>query len=385
MTASPATDPSDIPGSLALLAATALALVVANTALAPLYKAVLGAPLSLGVGSLAIEDSVKDWIKNALMAVFFLYVGLEIKYEFAAGALATRERAVLPFIAAAGGIVVPALLYLVLAGRDPALRAGWAIPSATDIAFAVGVVGLLGRHVPATLKAFLLAVAVIDDLAAILIIAVFYTGGLSLWPLLISVAGIGGLALLNQRGEARLAPYLGVGLLLWLALKQGGINPTLAGVVVALFIPLRGPGGTEPLHHLAHRLKGAVTFAIMPIFAFANAGVSFQGLGPETLAGPVALGVGLGLALGKPVGITLAVWLGVRSGHAALPAGASWQQIVGIGALAGIGFTMSLFIADLAFGGGKLMEQARIGVLAGSLIATALGAALLVTAGKARP
>ncbi len=377
MSQTPASDSSDIPASLALLGATVLALIVANSALAPLYKSLLTADLKIGIGALALEHTVKDWIKNALMAVFFLYVGLEIKYEFTEGALSSRDRAFMPFIAAAGGIIVPSLIYLLIAGRTPGLARGWAIPSATDIAFAVGVVGFLGRHVPASLKAFLLAVAVIDDLAAILIIALFYTGGLVWQPLIIAGGLIFALGLLNQRGERRLWVYLSVGFLLWLAVGQGGINPTLAGVVLGLFIPMR-VGGRETLHDLAHALKWPVAFIIMPIFAFANAGVSFKGLGADVLFGTVAVAIAAGLAIGKPLGISLAVWIATAAGAGSLPAGVTARQVLGMGALAGIGFTMSLFIGDLAFGGGAETEQVRIGVLAGSFIATALGVAVLI-------
>lgn len=381
MSETPASDKSDIPASLALLAATLLALIVANSALAPLYKSVLYADLKIGLGSFALEHTVKDWIKNALMAVFFLYVGLEIKYEFAEGALSSRDRAFMPFIAAAGGIIVPSLIYLMIAGRTPGLARGWAIPSATDIAFAVGVIGFLGRHVPPALKAFLLAVAVIDDLAAILIIALFYTGGLEWVPLVVAAALIFVLGILNQRGERRLWVYLVTGFLLWLAIGQGGINPTLAGVVLGLFIPLQA-GGRDMLHDLAHALKPAVTFAIMPIFAFANAGVSFKGLGPDVLLGTVATAIAAGLVIGKPVGISAAIWLATITRAGALPSGITARQVVGMGALAGIGFTMSLFIGDLAFGGGRELDEVRIGVLAGSLIATVLGVALLVGSRK---
>ena len=376
MSQTPASDQSDIPASLALLAATILALIVANSALEPVYKGFLKHELTLGIGSFAIEDTVKDWIKNALMAVFFLYVGLEIKYEFTEGALSSRDRAFMPFIAAAGGIIVPSLIYLLIAGRTPGLARGWAIPSATDIAFAGGVIGFLGKHVPPSLKAFLLAVAVIDDLAAILIIALFYTGGLEWVPLMVAAILVFALGLMNQRGEKRIWLYLLVGFFLWIAIGRGGINPTLAGVVLGLFIPLR-VGGKETLHDLAHALKWPVAFVIMPVFAFANAGVSFKGLGADVLFGTVATAIAAGLVIGKPLGISLAIWLATVTGAGALPAGITARQVLGLGALAGIGFTMSLFIGDLAFSGGKEVDQVRIGVLAGSLIATIIGVALL--------
>jgi NhaA family Na+:H+ antiporter len=373
----------EILASLVLLAATGLALVLANSPLAGSYKTLLATEIAIKIGGAGYADPLKVWIKNALMTVFFLHVGLEIKAEFREGALADRRRATMPFVAALGGIVVPALIYLAVVGPTSPLAKGWAIPSATDIAFAIGVVGLLGSRVPASLKAFLLAVAVIDDLAAIMIIAVFYTGGLSLAPLVACLVVIAMLAVVNARGIASLWPYLLLGLLLWIGLSESGINPTIAGVIVAAFVPLKAGSGS-PLHRLEHALKNPVVFAIMPIFAFANAGVPLDGIGIASLAEPVTLGVTLGLALGKPVGITLAVLFATRTGLAELPAGASLLQVVGVGFLAGIGFTMSLFIGALAFGEGAQMDQARLGVLLGSLIATIAGAAILGQAGRAQ-
>jgi NhaA family Na+:H+ antiporter len=362
-----------------LLAATILALIIANSALAPLYKSTLATPLSVGIGDIAIDDSLKSWIKNALMAVFFLYVGLEMKVEFTQGALADRKRAILPFLAAAGGMAVPALVYLTIVRNEPALARGWAIPSATDIAFAVGVVGLIGRHAPASLKAFLLAVAVIDDLGAILIIALFFTGGIAPGPLIAVAAAIVALTALNHSGTGRLWAYGFVGIVLWIALYHSGINPTLAGVTTALFVPLSAKeGGESPVHRLTGLLKNAVVFGIMPIFAFANAGVSVHGMGLSDITSPLTLAVVLGLLVGKPIGIASAVFAARAAGIADVPEGATARQIVGIGALAGIGFTMSLFIGYLAFGEGPQMDQVRLGVLAGSLLATLLGVALLV-------
>ncbi len=382
MDADPKPPSSEIRASLVLLAATLAALLIANSAYAGLYKAALSVPLRIGFGEFAIDDSAKNWIKNALMALFFLYVGLEIKAEFMIGALSDRKRAALPFIAALGGIVVPSAIFLGIAGITGPLTRGWAIPSATDIAFAVGVVALLGPRVPAALKAFLLAVAVIDDLAAIVVIAVFYTGGIDP-PMLVFAAALAyGLLALNRTfGVRRLWPYLVGGVALWLLVRASGINPTLAGVVLAMTIPLdRRAPDRDLLHRLAHSLSPTVAFGIMPLFAFANAGVSFASLDWQDLSGPLARAVGLGLVIGKPLGICLAVWLAVRTGIAALPAGATWRQMFGIGALAGIGFTMSLFIGVLGFGEGDLMDQVRVGVLAGSLVAALIGMATLWSA-----
>lgn len=364
---------------LILLAAAVAALVVANSGYAGLYKDTLNTTLGADIGPVDLSLTLKDWIKNALMAVFFVFVGLEIKAEFKEGALAERSRAVAPFAGAVGGMFVPAAVFLALTAPSPELARGWAIPSATDIAFAIGVVGLLGRLVSAPLRAFLLAVAVIDDLGAIIVIALFYTGDLTPWALLGMVVTVMILALLNMRAVPKLWPYLLVGAFLWLFTLQSGINATLAGVITALFVPLRA-GGRSPLHRLATHLKAPVNYAIMPIFAFANAGVPILNLGLGDLAAPLTAGIALGLAVGKPVGITLGLLIVVRMGIAKLPAGADWLQMVGIGSLAGIGFTMSLFIGALAFSDPALLDQVRVGVLSGSLVATLLGVSILAMA-----
>ena len=379
---------TEIAASFVLLGATVLALVLANSGLAGAYKAVLATEIRLGIGGWELADQVKGWIKNALMAVFFLFVGLEIKYEFRDGALADPRRAALPFAAAAGGMAVPAAVYLLMVGGDPTLAGGWAIPSATDIAFAIGVVGLLGARVPATLKAFLLAVAVIDDIGAILIIALFYTAEVHPWALV----GAGGTAAvllgMNLGGVRRLGPYMLVGLVLWVFFMESGVSATLAGVLLALFIPLRGAPGAEavsPLHLLMAKLKPSVLFLIMPVFALANAGVPLGGLGLEALAHPVTAGIALGLFLGKPAGILACVWLATRSGLAQLPAGATWAGLLGVAWLAGIGFTMSLFIGVLAFESGGLLDQVRLGVLAGSTLAALAGAAVIIASARRAP
>lgn len=386
MSAEHSNKPNEILASFVLIAATIAALVIANSGAAALYKSALASNLSVGAGFFAIDWTVKDWIKNALMAVFFVLVGLEIKAEFKEGALSDRQRAILPFVAAAGGMAAPALVYIVVTGAAAATLAGWAIPSATDIAFAIGVVGLLGRRrVPAELKAFLLAVAVIDDLGAILIIAVFYTGGLDVGMIAASVVCCGVLLALNLTGRTAIWPYLVVGAVLWFVLGKSGINPTLAGVIVAIAVPLKDGTGGSPLHTLADRLQWPVVMGIMPLFAFANAGVSLAGLGLERLAQPVTLGVMLGLFIGKPLGILSFVWLAVASGIARLPAGSTWFQVLGIAWMAGIGFTMSLFIGALAFGEGPLQDAVRIGVLAGSTLSAIAGAiALSIAATVAR-
>jgi Na+:H+ antiporter, NhaA family len=372
---------SAIRTSIVLLSATILALLVANSALGPTYKTVLSTQIGFDWGPIYFKFTLKEWVKNALMAMFFLLIGLEIKAEFREGALADPARAVLPFIAAIGGMAVPAIIYLGLTAGNEDLSRGWAIPSATDIAFAVGVVGILGRLVPVTLRAFLLAVAVIDDLGAILVIALFYTGALKAWAILGCALCVLALTVMNLKGVARLRSYLAVGLLLWFFTLQSGINATLAGVLTAAFIPLR-IGGKSPLHALAHKLHAPVNYGIMPIFAFAAAGVSLKGLSLASFAQPLTLAVMAGLMIGKPIGIFGFVWFAVKSRLAAMPLNVSWGQILGAGFLAGIGFTMSLFIGALAFTDEALLDQVRLGVLAGSAISALFGALALYVAGR---
>jgi len=325
-------------------------------------------------------------VKNLLMAIFFLFVGLEIKAEFAEGALSDRKRAILPFAGAIGGMAAPAAIFLALAGSNPAYVNDWAIPSATDIAFAVGVVALLGSRVPPALKAFLLAVAVIDDLGAIVIIAVFYTAEINLGALALAGLAIVTLGVLNLRGVTRILPYMLAGVALWLFVLKSGVNPTLAGVITALFVPMRGADNSvHPLHDLVGKLKFSVVFLIMPIFAFANAGVPLTGLGLGDMLHPVTSGIALGLLIGKPIGITLLVYIAVRSGLARLPDKSTWLQVVGVAFIAGIGFTMSLFIGVLAFGDGELMNKVRLRVLLGSTLAALGGMAVLIVAARKVP
>jgi Na+:H+ antiporter, NhaA family len=386
---------TEIKASFVLLGATVFALILANSGAAGLYKSTLETPIAFTVGGWDLTGPLKDWIKNALMAVFFLYIGLEIKYEFREGSLSDPRRAVLPFAGAAGGMALPAAIYLLIVAGNPAFTAGWAIPAATDIAFAVGVVGLLGARIPATLKAFLLAVAVIDDVGAILIIALFYTAEVQLWALGWAAATAAVLLAMNLAGVRRIAPYMLVGLALWVFFMESGVSATLAGVLLALFIPLKvrdrtppdtlltgNEGGHSPLHRLMAGLKFSVLFVIMPIFALANAGVPLGGLGMEQLAHPVTMGIALGLFLGKPIGILACVWLVTRIGLARLPEGADWARLLGITWIAGIGFTMSLFIGVLAFEGSGLLDQVRLGVLMGSTASALAGVAVVMLAGR---
>jgi NhaA family Na+:H+ antiporter len=364
---------------LAIAAAAALAL--ANSPLAFLYDAVLDTPVEVRVGVLQIAKPLLLWINDGLMAVFFFLVGLEIKREVLEGELSAPRQIVLPAAAAAGGMAVPAAIYVAINAGNPVTLAGWAIPAATDIAFALGVLSLLGNRVPTGIKVFLLTLAILDDLGAIVIIALFYAGNLA--PASLGIAAVALLALLalNRAGVARLAPYLFVGLVLWVSVLKSGVHATLAGVALALFIPLRarGAGAHSPLRRLEHDLHAPVAFAILPLFAFANAGVPLAGVGFGTLAQPVPVGIAAGLLAGKPVGVLLASWVAVACGAARLPKGADWRSMSGAAVLCGIGFTMSLFIASLAFEGAGMeyVVQTRLGVLVGSLASAVLGYALL--------
>ena len=370
-------------GGLILMGVALAAILVANSPLAEQYFRIR----DMYVGPL----SVLHWINDLLMAFFFLFVGLEIKRELVDGELSTWERRTLPGIAAIGGMAVPAIIYAAINWSDPVAIKGWAIPGATDIAFALGVLALLGSRVPASLKVFLTAVAVLDDLGAITIIALFYTASLNLAALGASVAIIAVLAAMNLLGVRRIWPYLAVAPFLWLAVFQSGIHATIAGVALAMFIPLKaGVGireeGDSPLHKLEHSLAPWVAFAVVPIFGFANAGVALAGLTPATALAGVPLGIAAGLFLGKQIGILGSVWLAWRLRLADLPAAATLRQVWGVALLAGIGFTMSLFIGELAFReSARLMDEVKLGVLGGSLLSALMGAALLLGGRSAAP
>ena len=375
---------------VALMIASAIALVWANSAAAPLYEALLALPVTVTAGGFGIDKPLILWINDGLMAVFFLVVGLEIKREVLAGELSNRSKAMLPGIAALGGMVVPALVYVYFNWGDPVTMQGWAIPAATDIAFAVGVLALLGSRVPTSLRIFLLALAIMDDLGAIIIIAAFYTHGIV--PAALGFAAIAGLGLvwLNLIGVRRLTPYMLLGLVLWVCVLKSGVHATLAGVALAFAIPLRGGCRKDdvqeetPLHRLEHALHPWVAFLILPIFALANAGVSLAGISPSSLAEPVPLGIALGLFLGKQLGVMLTSGLAIRFGLSGLPAGATWMQFYGVSVLTGIGFTMSLFIGTLAFPDPEHAVAVRLGVLVGSIASALVGYALLHASGAAR-
>jgi NhaA family Na+:H+ antiporter len=369
-----------------LVAMMVLALVVVNSPLAPFYQQVLDVHAIVGIGAFQIDKSLLHWINDGLMAVFFLLVALEIKREMLEGELSSPSQIMLPAVAAVGGMAVPALVYLGFNGGDPAAFRGWAIPSATDIAFSLGVLGVLGRSVPLSLRIFLAALAIIDDLGAILIIAFFYTSDLSLTAL--GLAGIAafGLWILNRAGVTRTGPYLLIGLALWACLMKSGVHATIGGVVLGLSIPLRvAEGGARaPLRRLEHALHPWVAFAILPIFALANSGLSFAGMGLGALTSPIFLGVALGLFVGKQIGVFSLSWALIKLKLARLPEGASWGQLYGVSVLTGIGFTMSLFIGGLAFPNADSMAETRFGVLAGSVVSAVFGYAVLKIVGRGR-
>ncbi|WP_346898638.1 Na+/H+ antiporter NhaA [uncultured Roseibium sp.] len=366
-------------GGLFLVVATILAMVMANTSYQDAYKAFLDIPVAIQFGELKIAKPLLLWINDGLMAIFFFLVGLEIKREFRIGELASPAQVALPGIAAIGGMMVPALIYVLFNLSNPGGLNGWAIPAATDIAFAVAVISLLGPRVPTSLKVLLLAIAIFDDLGAIVIIAVFYTSGLSIKILALSVFPIIGLFLLNRAGVKKTAPYVVLGLILWVIDLKSGVHATIAGVVTAFAIPLTKAEGAHHtvLEELEHGLHRWVAFGILPLFAFANAGVSFAGIGLESFSEPVALGISLGLFAGKQIGIFLTLWISITIGLAPMPRGANWGQIYGVALLCGIGFTMSLFIGTLAFETQEYVAQLRLGVLTGSIVSATLGYLLL--------
>ena len=367
-------------GGIVLGAAAAVALILANSPFGSLYARFLDLPMAVQVGGFLLKKPLLLWINDGLMAVFFLLVGLEVKREVLEGGLSEPSRAVLPVLAAIGGMIVPAAIYVVLNWGDAQALRGWAIPTATDIAFALGVLSLLGPRVPPSLRIFLLAVAIIDDLGAILIIAIFYTGGVSWVALVLAGGGILALAVFNLTGVTQRAPYILGGIFLWVCVLKSGIHATLAGVVVGMAVPLRTMRAGSPLIRLEHDLHPWVAFGVLPAFAFANAGVTLAGITIAELVHPVELGVVFGLIVGKPLGVAASVWAATRFGLAKLPENAEWRQIYGLALLTGIGFTMSLFIGGLAFPAEGYNVDIRIGVLIGSLFSAICGYLLLRTA-----
>ncbi|PJA33710.1 MAG: Na+/H+ antiporter NhaA [Zetaproteobacteria bacterium CG_4_9_14_3_um_filter_53_7] len=355
-----------------LIATALLAVIVANTPLSYYYDLLLDTPVEVRVGALQIAKPLLLWVNDGLMAVFFFIVGLELKREILEGELASLQAIALPAFGAIGGMLVPALIYLLINAGDPVAIDGWAVPTATDIAFALAVLTLLGDRVPLALKTFLVSLAIFDDLGAIVIIAIFYTGDISTTSLIIAAVCIAALALLNRLHVYRLTPYMLVALVMWIAVLKSGVHATLAGVIVAMFIPLaREPeSGRSPLKELEHDLHGLVAFAILPVFAFANSGLNVRNMGIEQLLHPVTIGVALGLFVGKQLGVFTFAWLAVRMGLAKLPTGVNWSLIYGVALLCGVGFTMSLFIGSLAFEnnqGTQLFDE-RLGIIVASTL-----------------
>ncbi|WP_145514607.1 Na+/H+ antiporter NhaA [Yersinia massiliensis] len=366
-------------GGLILIFAAVVALIMANTQLQGIYQSFLDVPVSVKIASLDISKPLLLWINDGLMAVFFLVVGLEVKRELMEGSLAGRDKAVFPAIAALGGMLAPALIYLMFNGADEVTRQGWAIPAATDIAFALGVMALLGNRVPTSLKVFLLALAIIDDLGVIIIIALFYTYEVSVQALGIAAAAIALLGYMNWRGVGKTSAYLLVGLVLWVCILKSGVHATLAGVIVGFMIPLHTKDNRSPSESLEHGLHPWVAYLILPIFAFANAGVSLQGVSFSGLTSLLPLGIASALFAGKPLGIFVFSWLAVKLGIAKLPDAINFKQIFAVSVLCGIGFTMSIFIASLAFGDADiaLTTYSKLGILLGSTAAAVVGYSLL--------
>lgn len=377
VTPAPAMHPEMIGGVLLTVAAL-VALTIANSPWQPYYQQLLDLPGVISLGPLAIEKPLLLWVNDGLMAVFFFMVGLEIKREVLEGELSQRGQIVLPAVAALGGMLVPAAIFFALTSHAGAAVHGWAIPSATDIAFALGILSLFGSRVPPALKVFLLSVAILDDLGAIIVIAIFYTSQLSTLSFVLAGAALTLLVTMNRLGVARLTAYLLVGFFMWSFVLKSGVHATLAGVLLALCIPARLPDGSSPAQRLEHELHPWVAFFIVPVFAFANAGVPLAGITAATVLQPVTLGIALGLFVGKQLGIFAATWLVIRLGVARLPTGASWLQLYGICLLCGIGFTMSLFITTLAWPpGSAYIDQARLGILLGTLASAVVGALVL--------
>ncbi|OCA52653.1 Na+/H+ antiporter NhaA [Photorhabdus namnaonensis] len=366
-------------GGLLLIIAAIIALMMANSPLQGTYQQFLNLPVVMQFAALEINKPLLLWINDGLMAVFFLIVGLEVKRELLEGSLAGRDKAVFPVIAAIGGMVAPALIYLLFNGDDEFIRQGWAIPAATDIAFALGVMALLSKRVPTELKVFLLALAIIDDLGVIVIIALFYTKTVSLVALGLSVAMTALLVWMNWRGVEKTSAYMVIGAILWVCILKSGVHATLAGVIVGFLIPLRSRNGHSPSESLEHGLHPWVAYLILPLFAFANAGIVLNGVTLNGLTDRLPLGIAAALFLGKPLGIFLFSYISIKIGFAKLPQQINLKQIFAVSVLCGIGFTMSIFISGLAFEGGdeSFSIYSRLGILMGSTIAAFMGYGLL--------
>jgi len=372
-------------GGILLAVAAALALVLANTPLAGAYQALLDIAVTVKVGGFGVDKALLLWINDGLMAIFFLLVGLELKREVVEGQLSSLAQLTMPAMAAIGGVAVPALIYVLISNGVPEAKGGWAIPTATDIAFALAVLTLMGSRVPISLKIFLATVAVIDDLMAIIIIAVFYTYDLSINAGLVALGGIAVLVALNRFGVTRIAAYMIVGTVIWLAVLKSGVHATLAGVVVAACIPLRADDDSSPARHLEHVLHPWVAFGVLPVFAFANAGLPLLDLGAEAFTNAITVGIAAGLFFGKQIGVFGMTALALMTGLAKMPRGLNYGMLWGASLLCGIGFTMSLFIGSLAFEHGDMLQTAavKLGVIGGSLVSGIAG--FLVLKASLRP
>ncbi len=364
-------------GGILLVGTAALAMLIANSPFSPYYTLLIDTPVEIRIGPLQLAKPLLLWVNDGLMAIFFFLVGLELKREILEGELSDRRNIVLPGLGALGGMVVPAAIYVYFNSSDPVALKGWAIPTATDIAFALGVLTLLGPRVPVSLKVFLTSIAIFDDIGAILIIAFFYTSKISFTALAVSAFCILLLFLLNQRGVVKMSAYLAVGVVMWVALVKSGVHATLAGVVLALFIPMRSPANPDisPLINMEHDLHSLVALLILPVFSFCNSGISFGGLDRQALLHDVPLGIALGLFFGKQIGVFAFCWLGIKLRIAELPNEMSFASLYGVALLCGIGFTMSLFIGSLAFEetGVNLIIDERLGIILGSLASGILG------------
>lgn len=371
---------------MVLMAAAVLAILVENVGLSHIYDLLLTTPVVVSVGTLDIAKPLLLWVNDGLMAVFFFLVGLELKREVLEGDLSSRDQIILPGIAAIGGMAAPALVYTIFNIDDAEAMRGWAIPAATDIAFALGILALLGSRAPVTLKIFLTALAILDDLGAIVVIAIFYTADLSVLSLAISAVGLVGLVVLNLLGVTRLTPYMLIGIFVWVCVLKSGVHATLAGVALAMAIPLRAQDeqGRSPLRRLEHGLHPWVAFAILPIFGFANAGLYLGDVSVEAMLAPIPLGVALGLFVGKQIGVFGGAWLTIKLGVARLPDGCTWPMMYGVCLLTGVGFTMSLFIGGLAFNDIAHVNMVKLGVLLGSLLSGTVGFAVLYFAVRNR-
>ncbi|MCB1645101.1 MAG: Na+/H+ antiporter NhaA [Pseudomonadales bacterium] len=371
-----------------LMIAVILAMIAENSPFNGLYDTLLAIPVQFSIGTFVIAKPLLLWINDGLMAIFFFLIGLEVKREILDGELSDPTRVVLPIIGAVGGMAVPAIIYSWMNWGDPVAMDGWAIPSATDIAFALAVLGLLGSRVPASLKLFLMALAIVDDLGAIVIIAIFYTTDLSVNSLIVAMGAVVALFILNRRGVLALPPYLLVGVVLWTAVLKSGVHATLAGVAIAMFIPFRKLPDEKhtQLERLEEDLHPVVAYAILPVFAFANTGISLAGMSLESLMHPVPLGIAAGLFFGNQIGVFGLCWAAVKLGLSRLPTGANWLHLYGVACLCGIGFTMSLFISSLAFeqtGGGSI--DGRLGIMLGTFASAVWGYGVLLWASHRYP